>query len=274
MRNIDFRAGRLTGRAVLAAQGPDAAHFLHNLLTADIEHLGAGAASWAALLSPQGKILFDMLVLKGVDGFLIDCAASQRADLMKRLTLYKLRAKVEIAPRDDLAVSVSPTPLPGGYADPRTDAIGWRAMGEAAGEAEGYDAARIALGLPDSEADIGSGAFFPHEANMDQLGGVNFKKGCYIGQEVVSRMEHRGTARSRILPVTLDGASPGKGTEIRAGEKQIGTLLSSSGQTALALIRLDRLAEAQAPLVADGATLHVLKPRWARYDVPGAEGVA
>jgi folate-binding protein YgfZ len=274
MHDIHFKAGRLTGRAVLAVRGQDATHFLHKLLTADIEHLAEGAATWAALLSPQGKILFDMLVLKGADGFLIDCAASQRADLVKRLTIYKLRAKVEIAARDDLAVSVSPAPLPGGYADPRFEAIGWRAMREAAGEAEGYDAARIALGLPDSEADVGSGEFFPHEANMDQLGGVSFKKGCYIGQEVVSRMEHRGTARSRILPVTLDGTSPPKGTDIRAGEKQIGTLLSSSGQTALALIRLDRLAEAKEPLVADGATIHVLKPRWARYDVPQAAGTA
>lgn len=152
---------------------------------------------------------------------------------------------MEIAPRDDLAVSVSPTPLPGGYADPRTDAIGWRAMGEAAGEAEGYDAARIALGLPDLEADISSGAFFPHEANMDQLGGVNFKKGCYIGQEVVSRMEHRGTARSRILPVTLPWRKPRQGHgDPRGREADRHAALLLSGQTALALIRLDRLAEA------------------------------
>jgi folate-binding protein YgfZ len=271
MQQNHFEAGRLPGRAVIAVRGSDAGHFLHNLLTADIDHLQPGAATYAALLSPQGKILFGMLVLRADDGFLLDCAASQAAALIQRLSLYKLRAKVEIARRDNLTVSVSPAALPGGFADPRTPAIGWRLIGAPVlEEAAGYDAARIALGLADSEADLGSGEFFPHEANLDQLGGVTFRKGCYIGQEVVSRMEHRGTARSRILPVVLDGTAPPKGTEIRSGEKQVGTLLSSSGNLALALLRLDRLAEAAEPLRADGVTVTVRKPLWAFYDVPGA----
>ena len=270
MHDIHFQAGLLPGRAVLSVAGPDSAHFLHNLLTADIEHLAEGAATWAALLSPQGKILSDMLVLRQGDGFLIDCAASQREALLKRLAMYRLRARVEITARDDLRVSAAPGEIAGGYPDPRTPAIGWRAMAAEGTPAQGYDAARIALGLADTDADLGSGVFFPHEANLDQLGGVSFRKGCYIGQEVVSRMEHRGTARSRILPVALDGAPPPQGAEIRAGEKQIGTLLSSAGETALALIRLDRLAEADAPLVTEGVRLRVLKPAWARYDVPGA----
>jgi folate-binding protein YgfZ len=271
MQPNHFEAGRLPGRAVIAVRGPEAGHFLHNLLTADIDHLQPGAATYAALLSPQGKILFGMLVLRADDGFLLDCAASQAAALIQRLSLYKLRAKVEIARREDLGVSASPAALPGGFADPRTPAIGWRLIG-APGleEAAGYDAARIALGLADSEADLGSSEFFPHEANLDQLGGVNFRKGCYIGQEVVSRMEHRGTARSRILPVVLDGTAPPKGTDIRSGEKQVGTLLSSSGNLALALLRLDRLAEAAEPLRAGGVTVTVRKPDWAAYDVPGA----
>lgn len=270
MHDIQFEAGTLPGRAVLSVTGADAAHFLHNLLTADVEHLGEGQATLAALLSPQGKILFDMLVLRQGGGFLIDCAAGQRADLAKRLAMYRLRAKVEVAPRDDLHVSVSPGPIPGGYRDPRSEAIGWRVAGPEGRPAQGYEAARIALGLADSAADLGSGEFFPHEANLDQLGGVNFKKGCYVGQEVVSRMEHRGTARSRILPVRLEGDAPPKGTEIRSGGKQVGTLLSAAGRDALALIRLDRLAEAESPLLADGVALTVRKPSWARYDVPGA----
>ncbi|MCA3554534.1 MAG: folate-binding protein YgfZ [Aestuariivirga sp.] len=270
MQNFDFRAGRLPGRSVIAVRGPEAGHFLHNLLTSDIDHLGPGQAAYAALLTPQGKILFDIMVLRDGDGYLIDCAAGQRSDLMKRLAMYRLRAKVEIAARDELAVGVSPVAAAGGYRDPRSEDIGWRMMGAPEGEAEGYDAARIAAGLADSEADLGSGEFFPHEANLDQLGGVNFRKGCYVGQEVVSRMEHRGTARSRILPVVVGGAAPHRGTGISSGVKQIGTLLSSSGTRALALIRLDRLAEATAPLVADGATVTVLKPAWARYEVPGA----
>jgi folate-binding protein YgfZ len=271
MRDMEFRAGRLAGRAVLAVTGPDAAHFLHNLLSADVEHLADGGAIYAALLSPQGKMLFDMLVLRRGEGFLIDCAAGQREALLKRLGLYKLRARVEITPRDDMAVGVSPEQIAHAFPDPRTPALGWRVIGEAPGDdAQGYDAARIAAGLADSEADLGSGEFFPHEANLDQLGGVSFKKGCYVGQEVVSRMEHRGTARSRILPVALASAAPPKGTEIRSGDKQIGTLLSGAGNHALALIRLDRLAEAAGPLTAGGVTLNVLKPGWARYDVPGA----
>ena len=270
VHEIDLRAGRVPGRAILSVQGPEAGHFLHNLLTSDIDHLTEGQAAYAALLSPQGKILFDMIVIARDGGYLIDCAAGQRADLMKRLSMYKLRAKVEIAARDDLGVGVSPIEVPGSYPDPRSEAIGWRIIGAPEGEAEGYDAARISDGLADSAADLASGEFFPHEANLDQLGGVNFKKGCYVGQEVVSRMEHRGLARSRILPVVLDGAAPPKGADIRSGDKQVGTLLSSSGTRALALIRLDRLAEATAPLLADGAKVTVLKPAWAKYDVPGA----
>lgn len=270
MHDIDFQAGTLPGRAVISVTGPEAGHFLHNLLTADIDHLGEGQAAYAALLTPQGKILFDMIVLKAGEGYLIDCAASQRADLLKRLSMYRLRSKVEIAGRDDLAVGVSPGEIAGGYRDPRAPGIGWRSMGAAAGEAQGYDAARIAAGLADSTADLGSNEIFPHEANLDQLGGVSFRRGCYVGQEVVSRMEHRGLARSRILPVMIEGPVPPKGTDIRAGDKQVGTLLSSSGQSALALIRLDRLAEATVPLLADGARVTVQKPAWAKYDVPGA----
>lgn len=269
MRNMHFQAGRLAGRAVISVQGSEAGHFLHNILTADVDHLAEGQASYAALLSPQGKILSDMIVLRDGEGFLIDCAASQMEALLKRLQMYKLRARVEIAPAPAKTVNVSPDEIPGGFPDPRTGEIGWRSIGDALPmEAEGYDAARIAAGLADSEADLGSNEFFPHEANLDQLGGVSFKKGCYVGQEVVSRMEHRGTARSRILPVTLEGDAPPKGTDIRSGDKQIGTLLSSSGNAALALIRLDRLAEATEPLMADGVRLHVRKPGWVRYEVP------
>lgn len=275
MRDIHFRAGRLADRAILSVQGAESAHFLHNLLTADIEHLATGEARYAALLSPQGKILFDMMVLREPAGFLIDCAASRAASLLQRLGMYKLRARVEISARPDLGAGVSPSEVPGSYRDPRVADIGWRIIGAPQAEvAAGYEAARIALGLADSEADLGSGEFFPHEANLDQLGGVSFRKGCYVGQEIVSRMEHRGTARNRILPVALGGAAPAKGTEIRSGEKQIGSLLSGAGSGALALIRLDRLAEASAPLLADGLAVHVLKPRWATYEVPGAEGIA
>jgi folate-binding protein YgfZ len=278
MRDIHFTAGLLPDRAILFVEGPEAGHFLHNLVTADIEGLVAGAARYAALLTPQGKILFDFFVLKvSEERFAVDCAASQKAELMKRLGFYKLRAKVAVSYGTEAAgVSMTEPAAELRYIDPRTPAVGWRFIPAADGlpDASGYGQARIALGLADTDADLGSGEFFPHEANLDQLGGVSFSKGCYVGQEVVSRMEHRGTARSRILPVELDGPAPAKGSEIRAGEKQIGTLLSSAGAQALALVRLDRLAEATEPLLTDGVRVHVLKPRWARYDVPSAKDTA
>ncbi|MGQ0483965.1 MAG: CAF17-like 4Fe-4S cluster assembly/insertion protein YgfZ [Hyphomicrobiales bacterium] len=261
-------------RSVLRIDGPEAIHFLHNLLTADIEGLAAGAAAYTALLTPQGKMLFDFFIVRDGDGFVIDCAASQKADLVKRLGFYKLRAKVTISDLTDREVGVSPEkPATGlAFSDPRDAAMGWRVIAPAGTlpRGSGYDAARIRHGLADTDADLGSGEYFPHEANLDQLGAVSFEKGCYVGQEVVSRMEHRATARSRILPVHLDGAAPVKGSDIVSGGKIVGTLLSSQGPDALAVMRLDRLAEAQAPLLTAGVGTRVIKPRWARYDVPGA----
>lgn len=275
MPEQSFSPGLLPERSVLRVDGPEAEHFLHNLLTADIEGLKAGGATYAALLTPQGKMLFDFFVVRDGEDFLIDCAASQKAEFIKRLGFYRLRAKMTIADPADREVGVSPEKPAAGlaYADPRDAAMGFRAIASKGTlpQASGYHGLRIRLGLADTDADLGSGEFFPHEANLDQLGAVSFSKGCYVGQEVVSRMEHRGTARSRILPVRLDRAAPGKGSEIVSGGKVVGTLLSSVGNDALALIRLDRLAEAKEPLLTAGAGTRVMKPRWARYDVPGAE---
>jgi folate-binding protein YgfZ len=178
-------------------------------------------------------------------------------------------------PRDDLAVHVAAAGTP---ADPRYDGMGARFIAPAEAalcDMAAYHAARIAHGLADSEADIGSGEFYPHEANLDQLNGVSFTKGCYIGQEVVSRMEHRGSARSRILPIECENDAPPKGTEIVAGTRPLGTMLSSAGRLALAILRLDRLQEAfdagQRPTTSSGA-LRVIKPAWARFDVPAEKG--
>ena len=299
MRDIfPFIGGRIPDRSILSIEGPEAGHFLHNLVTADITGLSPGEARYTALLTPQGKILFDFFVFRDeTDTFLIDCATSQSAELMKRLMFYKLRSKVTISLTQYAAgVSLGEPDAILRYVDPRLALIGWRFVLQQHNKsieysrdipiadwrfirqrdlgAIGYDNARISLGLADSDADLGSGEYFPHEANLDQLGGVDFAKGCYVGQEVVSRMEHRGTARSRILPIELDGEAPAKGTEIRAGEKLIGTMLSSSGALGLALLRLDRLGEATGPLLTGGVSLRVLKPRWARYDVPGSQEIA
>jgi folate-binding protein YgfZ len=204
----------------------------------------------------------------------IDCSAAQKADLLKRLTFYKLRAKVTLADSDeDVGVAVVKPDIGLAYTDPRVAQLGARLVAPKGslpdGDGQTYRGGRIRLGLADSDEDIGSGELFPHEANLDQLGAVSFKKGCFIGQEVVSRMEHRGTARSRIVPVYSPECAA-KGSEIKADGKTIGTVLSSAGSDALALIRLDRLkdaVEAGAGLLTEAGPVHVRKPGWARYDV-------
>lgn len=272
-----FPLVRLSGRAVLAVEGTEVGGFLQGILSADIQSLGEGQATHAALLTPQGKILYDFFVFRGPEGYLIDCSRQQKDELLKRLTFYKLRAKVQIAEKPDFGVGVSSEEpaLPYRFADPREPRLGWRVTAPLSELPEGderiWRKARIRLGLPDTDEDIGSGELFPHEANLDQLGGVSFTKGCFVGQEVVSRMEHRGTARKRILPVSLAAEIDAYKSEIRAGETAIGTVLSQDGLDALALIRLDRLAEVIAAgdkLLTNGVEVHVKKPSWARFEVP------
>lgn len=275
MQRLPFATQKLTSRAVVTVSGDDARDFLQNLVTADIAGLKPGEAAYAALLQPQGKILFDFFILAEDGRYVIDCSAARKADLLKRLAFYKLRAKVALAESDE-EVGVAPAKPANGtsFPDPRVVQLGSRliapkgSLPEADGET--YRSVRIRLGLADSDEDIGSGELFPHEANLDQLGGVSFSKGCFIGQEVVSRMEHRGTARSRIVPVHAPKGAPAKGAEIKAGEKIIGTLLSSAGSDGLALIRLDRLKDAVESgigLLTEGGPIHVRKPAWARFDV-------
>jgi folate-binding protein YgfZ len=276
MQALPFPLHKRTERGVIAVAGTDAPGFLQGLLTADIEALAPGEAAYAALLQPQGKILFDIFALNAGARYLIDCSAAQMADLIKRLMFYKLRARVEIGDLADHEVGVSfVQPSQGNsFADPRSPLLGFRVIapaGQLPSADDGrYRFGRIRLGIADSDEDIESGRLFPHEANLDQLGGVSFTKGCFVGQEVVSRMEHRGTARSRILPVNISGGAPAKGAEVKAGDAHIGTVLSADGEDALALIRLDRLKEAAQDgrlLLTDGRGVHVTKPPWAKYEV-------
>jgi folate-binding protein YgfZ len=254
----------LDDRGVVRVSGEDAASFLQGVLTNDVERLGAHEARYAALLTPQGKILFDFLVVSlpadSGAAFALDCAASQAGDLAKRLSFYRLRAKVAIATESgDYCVLAywggEPENAPGGvvYADPRSAELGHReilprAKAVAIGEADlsDYEALRISLGVPKGGADFVYGDAFPHEANMDLLRGVDFEKGCYVGQEVVSRMKHRGGARKRIVRVRLEGAAPPPGTPVMDGELPVGALGSSAGADALAMLRLDRVEEARA----------------------------
>jgi tRNA-modifying protein YgfZ len=275
MQRLPFPTTRLSNHAVITVAGEEAQHFLQNLVTADIDGLKPGQAVYSALLQPQGKILYDFFVLTEKDRYVIDCSAARKAELLKRLTFYKLRAKVTLADSDEEVGVAAAKPASGlSYTDPRAAQLGARlispkgSLPEADGQA--YDGGRIRLGLGDSDQDIGSGELFPHEANLDQLGAVSFNKGCFIGQEVVSRMEHRGTARNRIVPVHATKGMAAKGSEIKADGKAIGTMLSSAGSDGLALIRLDRLKDAVEDgigLLTEAGPVHVRKPGWARFDV-------
>jgi tRNA-modifying protein YgfZ len=256
-------------RAVISVTGDGALAWLHNLITCDVEHLIRGAAAYGALLSPQGKILDDLFVLHADGRVLIDCTASRKPALLQRLMIYRLRAKLAIAAEDGIGVSVHESKPEGNlvFADPRNSDMGWRSFGAASGNGDdSYDLYRITLGLAESVADIGHEKVFPHEANFDQFGGVSFSKGCYVGQEVVSRMQHRSTARNRFLPVLLDGPL-GDVRQIVSDHLVIGDIHSVVQNRALALIRIDRLADAAGPLMAGNVRAHVVKPAWITYDV-------
>ncbi len=270
---MSHKTALLRDRAVVRVSGEDAAGFLQGLLTNDVERLEPGEARYAALLSPQGKILFDMFVVRVPSAagaaFLIDCAAAQAADLVRRLGFYKLRAKVAIVDESaDNAVVAGwagePEHTPDGvfYADPREPELGWRAIlprNRAAAlwdaSAAVYEGRRIAAGVPKGGVDFAYGDAFPHDANLDLLHGVDFDKGCYVGQEVVSRMRHRGAARKRVVKLKIESNAPAPGTPVLDGGLPVGTLGSSSGREALAMLRLDRAEEAKAagrPLTAGG----------------------
>ena len=272
----------LPSRAVISISGEEASTFLNGLITADMEEVDAGKAAYGALLTPQGKILFDFFILKDGERYLVDCSAAQKADLIKRLTFYKLRAKVDIGDESNAVGVVAGwdgAALPGiAYADPRADAAGLRAFASAgelasvadAGEAA-YDEHRISLGLADTDQDIGSGELFPHEANFDQINGVNFTKGCYVGQEVVSRMRHKAKVRKRIVIAESGNGPLGSGAEITTDGKVSGSVLSASGDKGLALIRLDRLEDAYSgggEVSAGGAPVSFAKPEWGTFDMP------
>jgi folate-binding protein YgfZ len=255
----------LPNRALIRLAGENVLSLLNNIITADVGELPLAQIAYGALLSPQGKIQHEMFVINEGDSVLVDCVHSQREDLMRKLVMYRLRAKIEITPDDSQMVVVSPSGV--GAIDPRWPALGHRGLANEGNATGDYEAYRLSLGIPDGEDDIGVNEHFPHEANLDLLNGLSFSKGCYVGQEVVSRMQHRGTARSRMLPVTCDKAAQPKGTAITSGEQQIGTILSSRGSHSMALIRLDRLAGVKSPLLSAGVRVHVHKPEWMTIDV-------
>jgi folate-binding protein YgfZ len=277
----------LEDRGVVSVSGEDAAKLLQGIITNDMDLLKKQQAIHTALLTPQGKILFEFFVAKTGSGYLLDVARTQVADFIKRLTMYKLRAKVDIrdATSDYRVVAVwgaeqqSYGQISGivAFSDPRLPDLGLRILAQTRSTADvvsssnateatiaDYDAHRIALGIPEITKDYPSNDAFAHEANLDTLRSVSFSKGCFVGQEVASRMEHRGTARTRAVIVESISPLLPRG-EITAGDAAIGTVGSTAGNRGIALVRLDRADEALAkgkPLKVGKATIAIHRPAY------------
>ena len=295
-----MKAALLVDRGVVKVAGDDARNFLHGLISADTLNLAPGAARFGALLTPQGKIIADFIVIeapaKDGGGFFLDVPRALAKALVDKFNMYKLRSRVMIEDLSEtlgvLAVwdGAATTTAGLSYADPRLPTLGLRVMlpphratevaaslGATLMDAANYDAHRIALGIPRGGVDFAYGDAFPHESDMDQLGGVDFAKGCYVGQEVISRMEHRGIARTRAVPVRYEGEAPAAGVAVMAGERQIGTMGSAAAGHGLALLRLDRVADALShgqTLAAGGVAVRPVKPDWARFAFPDGSKAA
>jgi folate-binding protein YgfZ len=251
----------LADRAVIRLTGPDCRSFLQGLITQDVETLQPGALRYGALLTPQGRLRWDLFLFGETDGVAIDVAASARDALVEALTLYRLRAKVEIAaaPEKVLAAWIIAPPGDDWRPDPRLPELGWRALAEstASDDDDDYRAHRLALGVADPAEDAIE-PLYPIDANLDLLNGIDFKKGCFVGQETTSRMKRRGQVKSRIAPLAYDGPALEPGAEVMAGELRAGRVLSGVPGRSLALLRMDR---------AIGTALHALD-RPVRLDVP------
>lgn len=237
-------------RTILKVTGSDRQSFLQGLVTNDVKRLDDGLV-YAAMLSPQGKYLADFLLVPFGDAILIDVKSDLAAGLLQRLSMYKLRADVQIE-QADIAVSRGLDDAPeGGFADPRHSALGWRAYGIEADEGStDWDAIRVTNGVPESGVEL-HGDSYILECDFERLNGVDFRKGCYVGQEVTARMKHKTELRKGLAMVTLDGPAEA-GTEILADGKPAGILHTVSGNSALAYLRFDR---ANKPMTAGTATV-------------------
>ncbi len=273
----------LSDRTFIRVSGTGATEFLQNLITTDVEALAQNEARPGALLTPQGKILFDFLISRADDGYLLETSADQQDALRRRLTMYKLRAPVDLQAEDVTGVSLfwDEDALVGSVRDVRFAKAGLslhRLPGpSAAGDASTYDALRVAHGVAASGIDYALQDAFPHDVLMDVNDGVSFKKGCFVGQEVVSRMKHRGTARRRVALISAESALPASGTDIVAGGKPMGTLGTVSGNKGLAIIRIDRAAEAMASgseITVGDVPVSVALPEWTGLSFPSADPAA
>jgi folate-binding protein YgfZ len=263
-------AAHLTSRALIAVSGPDARPFLDNLLSNRVADLKPGEARSALLLTPQGKFLFDLIVVappaeEPQDILLLDVQAERRDDLIRRLTVYRLRAKVLVEPVDGAVWAAwGSDPGDGWIADPRLPELGWLGYGrEAPADAgeEAYGAHRLLLGAPDPARDCEPDKTFPLEADFDLLNAIDFKKGCYIGQETTSRMKRRSAVKTRMAPLRFEGPAPAIGAPVETqGGLRAGEVLSGREGRAMALLRLDRAVSG--PLVCQGRPMVLDIPSW------------
>lgn len=262
----------LPDRGVLEIAGPDRAAFLQGLVSNDVTRIAPGAAVWAALLTPQGKWLADFFLLEAGEAFLLDAEAAQVPDLAQRLARFRLRSRVTLRDVSDawhVHAAWGADAAPDGLAarDPRLPEAGWRVLAPAplAGNAtaEDYDRHRLALGLPDGSKDLEREKSVLLEAGFDELDGVSWTKGCYMGQELTARTRYRGLVKRRLIPVAAQGALPPRGTIVTdAAGAEVGEMRSGRGDAGLALLRLDALD--RAPFAAGAATLTPRIPAWMR----------
>ena len=277
------RYADLPSRAVIALDGADWRSFLQGLITQDVETLAPGEIRFAALLTPQGRVLYDLFIVGTADGCLIDAADEFRDALIQKLTMYRLRAKVAITPSDltvtaawadDLSAGspASSRHLYGGWLeDPRLPDLGLRGYGAEAppqwhaADETAYFSHCLRLGIP-SPADWGSDTTYPIEANFDLLNGIDFRKGCFVGQETTSRMKRRGIIKNRMAPITFSGPPPEPGTEVLSGDLRAGVALSGEVGIAMSLLRIDRV-DAGVLTIADGRPSGVIWPAWLKTDM-------
>lgn len=245
----------LAHRALLLVEGEEAEHFLEGLVTSQLP--ASGQAVGSALLTPQGKLLFSFLISRTEAGFALEADSAEIDALSKRLTLYKLRAKVTITP-SDIAVSAGQS---GALSDTRHADMPWRDYGSAgAGDLAAYHATRAALGVLEGPDEIIANQDFPHDVGLDLTDAVSFSKGCFVGQEVVSRVKHRGTARRR--PVLVKGEALQAGSPITVGEREVGTVRMVAADTGIAVVRLDHLT---GDTLVDGKPVTLTLPPYATY---------
>ncbi len=276
-----FNPTHLKDRAIIGVSGPEARPFLQGLVTNDVMRTCPAAAVYAALLTPQGKIIYDFLISDAHGGVKVDCKREYATDLAARLERYRLRAKITIISNvDDFAVVALPLPPAtnstgvSAFPDPRLPELGYRAIiptasletwlhdqNIALGSEANYHEWRLRLGVPDAATDIPPETFFPLDCNFEELHGVDFNKGCYVGQELTSRMKHRATARRRMLPVSASSNLPPAGTSIKIGASEVGEMRGSIGNKGMALIRLDRLAGAT-EAAADSVVIQIGRPAY------------